>query len=219
MEQTVIVEDPVVWESEIEQLELEDRRTPPPRDPVVFVGSSTIRMWSTLARDMAPLPTMNRGFGGAQVDAVVHYAPRIVLPYRPVAVVLCAGENDLEALRGKSPERVLQDVRLFADLLADSRPDCRLYLLSVKPSPARAAVWPAARDFNELLDRFSGDDPRRTFVDVTTPFFDSGGRRRAELFLADGLHLSPLGYAVFTTALRPILLDDASRNWGTRHHS
>jgi len=201
-------EPPEVWESEILAFEREDLRRPPPRDAVVFVGSSSIRMWTSLARDMAPVKTMNRGFGGAQVDAVVYFAPRIVLAYRPRAVVLCAGENDLEAHRGKSPQRVLGDVRRFAELLADALPDSRLYLMSVKPSPARAGVWPAAERCNGLLRRFAQEDPRREWIDVATPTFDGNGQRRAELFLEDGLHLSPLGYAMWTSVLRPRLIAD-----------
>lgn len=201
-------EPPGTWEPEIAGYEREDRRSPPPAGAVVFVGSSSIRMWSTLACDMAPLVVLNRGFGGAQMDAVLHFAPRIVLRYRPRAVVLCAGENDLEAHRGKSPERVLDDVRRFADLLADACPHARLYLLAIKPSPARAAVWPVVRRCNGMLRAFALEDPRRSWIDVATPTFDEAGRRRAELFLDDGLHLSPAGYAMWTSVLRPRLVAD-----------
>jgi lysophospholipase L1-like esterase len=205
---TIVEEAPEVWEEEVRVLEAGDPRHPLPRAGIVFIGSSSIRMWTTLARDMAPLRVVNRGFGGAQVDAVLHYTPRLVLPLRPRAVVLGAGENDLEAIRGKSPERVLDDVSRFDDLVRGALPGVRSYFLNVKPSPARRAVWPRACRYNELLRTFVEAVPSRGLLDVATPTFDADGNRRVELFLEDGLHLSAAGYAMWTSVVRPRLMAD-----------
>jgi hypothetical protein len=83
------------WEPAITAFETQDRRQPPKPGQVVFAGSSSIRFWHTLAADMAPIPVLNRGFGGAHLRDVLRYADRIVTPYRPQAVVVYAGENDL----------------------------------------------------------------------------------------------------------------------------
>ena len=202
-------EHPGVWEEEIRSLEADEigRQI---LAPIVFTGSSSIRMWTTLGEDFSPLPVLNRGFGGAQMDAVLFYAPRIVVPHVPRAVVLYAGENDLEAHNRKEPEDVLADIRAFADLLADNVPPARLYLISLKPSPARLDDWPRARQLNTLLAAFASEDPRRAFVDIATPSFDAAGRRRRELYLDDGLHLSPAGYALWTSVLRPRLFEDVA---------
>lgn len=208
-------ESPETWEAEILAFEEEDRLHPAPRGAVVFVGSSSIRMWSSLARDMAPLPVLNRGFGGAQMDAVLHYARRVVLPYRPRAVVLHCGENDLEAHRGKTPQRVMDDVRDFVDLVASEVPGVRFYLFAIKPSPARRANWPAAERFNELLAAFCGERAYCTFVDAARECVDGQGRVRENLFLEDGLHLSPAGYRSWTSLMRPLLLTDAGIDDGT----
>src|SRR5512136_3175724 len=80
--------DPLAWESTIRKFEARDRIQPPPADVIVFTGSSSITFWSTLEQDMAPLPVINRGFGGSRIDDVVYYADRIVIPYHPRAVVL-----------------------------------------------------------------------------------------------------------------------------------
>lgn len=203
-----VVEPPDVWESEIAIYERRDKRRPPVLGATVFVGSSTIRMWKTLSRDMAPLAVLNRGFGGAQMDAVLHYAPRIVLPYEPRAVVLYAGENDLESIRGKTPERVMEDVQDFSGLLTDTFPTIRLYVLSQKPSPARVDVWKNVRRYNELLEDLCGQESSREFVDVTTVMWDLQGRTRMDLFLEDGIHLSDRGYEVWTEIVAPILQSD-----------
>lgn len=202
-------EPPETWEAEILAYEEEDRLHPAPRGAIVFVGSSSIRMWASLARDMAPLPVVRRGFGGAQMDAVLHYASRVVIPYRPRAVVLSCGENDLEAHRGKTPERVMDDVRAFVDLVASEVPGVRFYLFAIKLSPARRANWPATLLFNELLSAFCRARSDCTFVDAAAAGVDGAGSVRDELFLEDGLHLSAMGYRNWTSLLRPLLLDGA----------
>lgn len=194
------------WEAEVAALERAAAATRRPDAPVVFTGSSSIRMWPNLERDMSPLPVVNVGFGGAQMDAVLHYVPRIVLPWTPRAVVLCAGENDMEPHRGKTPEDVLLDCRRFADLLSGSAPLAKLFVLSVKLSPARRDSWPAIRQLNSLLKTFCEEDDRRLFVDLTGPGLDAAGNPRDALFREDGLHLSRRGYALWTSILRPILV-------------
>jgi len=202
-------ENPEIWEDEIRSLESDElgKRLVA---PIVFTGSSSIRMWTTLEKDFAPLPVLNRGFGGAQMDAVLFYAPRIVLPHRPRAVVLYAGENDLEPHNRKEPEDVVADVRAFADALARAVPSARLYLISLKPSPARLDDWSRVRRFNALLEAFAADDDRRAYVDIATASFDAAGQRRRDLYLDDGLHLSSAGYRLWASILRPRLLGDVA---------
>lgn len=145
MAKRIWLEPPATWEEEIRAFEAEDQSAPPAAGAIVFTGSSSIRMWTTLAQDMAPRPVLNRGFGGSQAHQVLHFAPRIVLPYHPGTVVLYTGENDLEGRTGKTPEQVLAEVAAFAGLLAQALPHPRLVLLSVKPSPARRRRWRLAR--------------------------------------------------------------------------
>ncbi|MGE5152568.1 MAG: GDSL-type esterase/lipase family protein [Bdellovibrio bacteriovorus] len=207
----VWLEPPETWEPEIKGYEEEDRRAPPASGAIVFAGSSSIRLWSTLERDMAPLPVLNRGFGGAQTHQILHFAPRILLPYAPSALVLYSGENDLEARTKKTPERVLDEVAALVDLLSGEVPEALVYLLAVKPSPARRTRWALARRLNALFAGFAQADGRCRFVDIATPAFDGRGHRRKDLYLADGLHLSPKGYELWTHLLRPQLLADQQR--------
>lgn len=199
----VVEEDPATWEDEVRAIEACAPPGPATWGRVVFTGSSSVRMWSTMEADFAPVPVRNHGFGGAQVDAVVHYAPRLVVAYRPCGVVLCAGENDLEGFRGKTAERVLDDVARFAEIVDEAA--APLLLLSLKPSPARAADWPEVERFNAMLEAFATAQGH-AFVDVAAAMRDADGRVRRECFLDDGLHLSAGGYAVWTALLRPRLL-------------
>jgi lysophospholipase L1-like esterase len=197
------------WETEIRAFEARDRVEAPSPGATLFAGGSSIRCWSSLDRDMSPLPVLNRGFGGALLADVVRFAPRIVTPCRPRAVVLYAGENDLEPQHGKSGEDVAGDLAGFHQAVESVLPDCLLYVLSIKPSPARSESWEKARDFNDRAQRFCGSRARLRYVDVWNPSLDERGIPRRDLFLADGLHLSERGYARWTSILRPLLLAEA----------
>lgn len=129
------------WESSIRQFEKADRIHPPEPGVIVFTGSSSIRLWDTLADDMKPLNLVNRGFGGSQIAEVNHFVNRIVIPYRPRAVVLYAGENDLSAPWSKSPETVFADFRQFVQIVHSQLPETWIYYVSMKPSPLRFANW------------------------------------------------------------------------------
>src|ERR1700727_2542217 len=81
------------WESSIREFESHDKVNPPTPGVIVFVGSSSIRFWRTLETDMAPLDVINRGFGGSEMSDVAQYANRVVVAYKPRAVVVYAGDN------------------------------------------------------------------------------------------------------------------------------
>jgi lysophospholipase L1-like esterase len=191
------------FESEIVQFEASDRRTPPAPGGIVFVGSSSIRRWASLASDFPGLPVMNRGFGGSTLQEVNHYVPRIVLPYRPRMVVLYAGDNEIAA--GRSPQRVADDYRVFVGLVRAALPSARIVFVSVKPSPSRWALIAQVRETNRLVRAITATDPLQTFVDVFTPMLGPDGHPRPELFIEDNLHMTPPGYALWRSRLAPIV--------------
>lgn len=191
------------FESEIRQFEQADRQAPPPPGGVLFVGSSSIRMWCTLDRDFPTLRVLNRGFGGSETSDVLHYAERVVVPYRPRVIVLYAGDNDLAS--GRTPAEVGAAVGRFAALVHARLPGTRLIYLAVKPSPARAALLPQVRATNALLRASARADSLARYVDVFTPMLGRDGRPRAALFGGDGLHMSSAGYALWQAALAPAL--------------
>lgn len=195
---------------EVRRLETRNRAQPPEPGGIVFVGSSSIRLWSRLARDMAPLPVSNQGFGGSHIEDVIRYAPRLVLPHRPRLVVLYAGDNDL-AGDDKTPESVSADFGVLVSRIHATLPETRIYFIAIKPSILRWDRWPAMRDANERIAAACADDPRLVYVDVATPMLGPDGNPREELFVFDGLHLSEEGYALWTSILRPRLQRDWRR--------
>jgi lysophospholipase L1-like esterase len=164
--------------------------------PIVFYGSSSIRLWSTLATDLGEARILNLGFGGSTLDDCAYYFERLVVPRKPGSLVLYAGDNDFGV--GRSAEEVLHSFRDLSRQLDKHLGPIPFAFISIKPSPARWPLIDAIRSANsrikdELLCR-----PNSTYIDVFQPMLNAGGRPRPELYLEDGLHLSPTGYRLWT---------------------
>lgn len=192
------------WSNDMARFAEEDSRTPPPSRPVLFTGSSSIRMWSDLPRDFPDVAVLNRGFGGSQMRDVYHYADPAVIHYQPRQVVLYSGDNDIHA--GRSPQQVLHDFQAVVTRLRQDLPQVPILVLSIKPSPSRLAELPRQREANALIASAARQLPQVTFVDVSTPMLDSQGQPRPELFLQDQLHMTPAGYALWRKVVGPHLL-------------
>lgn len=202
--------DPNAWESTIAAFEAQDRRSPPPEGAVVFTGSSSITFWSTLERDMAPLCVINRGFGGSKIGEVARYADRIVTPYRPWAVVLFAGTNDIAGRKPATPEAVFAGYRAFVEKVLGALPDTQIYYVGITPTPARWKLWPIAREANRLIQAHTETDPRLGFIDLTEQFLGPDGLPNRRLYRFDGLHPNARGYERWTAVIKPILLEAAA---------
>jgi lysophospholipase L1-like esterase len=194
---------PAQWKAEIDALVANDRSDPPPQHAVLFVGSSSIRLWSTLARDFPGVPTINRGFGGSAIADSTFYADRIVLPYHPRLIVMYAGDNDIQ--EGRTPRQVADDFKAFVARVRSDQPDVAVAYIAIKPSVARVALWPRMRDANDRIRRWAATQRDVRFVDIATPMLDARGKPRPELLRDDGLHMRRAGYAIWIEALRPVL--------------
>jgi lysophospholipase L1-like esterase len=194
------------WESSIQKFEAQDRIHPPKPGAILFVGSSSINFWHSLPRDMAPLHVINRGFGGSQIDHVNHFADRIVLPYRPRAIVLYAGDNDLSWPWSKSPQTVRDDFKRFVSIVHTALPETWIYYVSIKPSPTRWSRWPIEQQTNRMIADFISTQDHVQFIDITPVMLNSQGKVHRELFRWDGLHMNSRGYALWTAIIKPILL-------------
>jgi lysophospholipase L1-like esterase len=189
--------------SEIEAFDVSDRAEPPPPGGILFVGSSTIRLWTSLFDDFGGLPVINRGFGGSTFPEALHYLQRTVVRYHPRTVVVYEGDNDLAS--GRSPQQVADDYRTFVRGVRDSLPSARIVFLSIKPSPSRWKLESQRREANRLVRAIVASDANQTFVDVGTPMLQPSGRPRPELYRADSLHMTPAGYALWHATIAPVL--------------
>ena len=199
-------EDPLVWEADIAAFESEAQEAPPPANAVVFVGSSSIRLWDSLAQDMAPIPVIQRGFGGAKLNDTVHYADRLVNSYDPAAVVVFAGSNDITPGDTKTPERLLESYQQFVIRVRAENPELPIYYIGITPSPRRWEVWPEAQAVNAVIEEYSLRTPGLFYIETGPALMNAQGEPDSENYMFDGLHLSDHGYRVWTSIIRPRLL-------------
>lgn len=192
-----------LWEDVLATFAASDLKHAPEPGGVLFVGSSSIRLWDSLETDFADAPVIKRGFGGSRLSDCVRLMDRLVIKYRPRIVMLYAGDNDLA--EGSTPEEVLERVKAFAEGVHRRLPETRIRFISIKPSPARHALLDRARAANRLVQEYAGTHPSLDYVDVFTPMLTADGSPRRELFGPDALHLNGAGYALWRTILRPFV--------------
>jgi lysophospholipase L1-like esterase len=200
---------PLALAPEVLWFRVRDRARPLPLGGVVFTGSSTIAHWKFLADDMAPLPVVNRGINGARLSQIAHYADQLVLPHRPRAVVLYAGENDLAGFlwsRRQSPEEVLAAFQSLCEKIHARLPDVAVDFISIKPTRARAASAAAFQRANALVKQACAADPRLNFIDAVPALLGADGQPLPDVFEVDGIHLNNEGYRILTSVVRPCLL-------------
>ena len=184
------------WKEAFEAFDAADKANPPKEGGVVFVGSSSIRLWDGLETQFDRLPVIvKRGFGGSHLADCTKNLQRLVLAYKPRVVVVYAGENDLAD--GSTPEEVLANFERFAQGVRKAQPDTHIAYLSIKPSPLRENLLPRIRQANGLIRTYVGTLHNAQFIDVHSLMVDAMGQARREFFRDDRLHLNADGYALW----------------------
>ncbi|HQY88662.1 MAG TPA: SGNH/GDSL hydrolase family protein [Tepidisphaeraceae bacterium] len=190
------------FEDVIKSYEAQDRMYSSAPGGIVFVGSSSIGRWESLQKDFEGLNVLNRGFGGSAMIDSVRYADRLVMPHQPQVVVVYAGENDIAGF-GTKAEELLRHFQTFVEIVHRQLPDTRILYISIKRSPSRDFCLDEVTKANDLIREYISTDDRLGFIDVFHPMLDAQGNVRHELFIEDGVHLSPAGYDVWTKVIRP----------------
>jgi len=191
------------WEKEISAYEASDRTNPPPKGTSLFIGSSTIRMWTTLPQDFPKKKVINRGFGGSQIVDSTHFAERVIFPYEPSRVFLRAGGNDLWA--GKSPEEVFADFKDFVAKVHSKLPRTQIIFISLSPSIARWKQAEKEKAVNTMVQKFVKKTRGVKYIETYSLPLGADGQPRPELFRTDKLHFNAEGYKLLAKRLRPMV--------------
>ena len=198
------------YENEIRLLQSLNDSEPLPDNAVVFTGSSIFRFWSTLSRDMAPLPVINRSFGGARTWEVLHFFDRIILPCRPAIIAYYCGSNDIEC--GEKPECIAARFQAFGEQVLRELPRSRIFFVSINLAPQKRARWDAIKTVNRLIASLCEDSPALGYIDVNAALLDAHAQPRSELYQEDGLHLRPAAYQALSDIIKPVLLEGLAYN-------
>ena len=201
--QALSAQDVNRFEDEILAFEEADRLNPPQKHGILFLGSSSIKLWETLEQDFAGYPVLNRGFGGSQCSDAIHFFDRIVTPYHPDKIAFYEGDNDLA--NGMSPEDVLADFKIFMEKINDLDSKIKVAFIAIKPSPARWNLAEVMKTANQMIKDYCESHAQLTFVDIFSPMLNAYHKPQADLYVKDQLHMNAKGYDIWKTALEPFV--------------
>jgi hypothetical protein len=190
------------WEPEIAKFEALDKSENYPDDAILFAGSSSIRLWSTLAGDMAPYNVIQRGYGGSKLSDYAVYADRIFSPHKCSALVLFVANDITGGTSDKSPEDVRELFSYIHMRFRKQNPGAPVFYIAITPTRSRWKAWPEISKSNDLVKEWCDNQRNTFFIATDTAFLNSNGEPREELFINDKLHLNPEGYRVWTKIIK-----------------
>ncbi|MGJ8739130.1 SGNH/GDSL hydrolase family protein, partial [Zobellia laminariae] len=196
-------EPPAMWSNEIKRLKRRVTKLKTQENLIAIYGSSSVRLWVHMQRDLLPFNTVNLGFGGSTFAWCIHYFDEIFEEVNPSKIVLYAGENDLN--QGRTPQEVLADCHELVGMIKAKYPDVALALISLKPSVEREQMIPLIIETNLLLSKYVISDLNAQFINVFNHMISSDNRPIPELYLSDGLHLNKEGYAIWSSVIKDAL--------------
>lgn len=194
------------FQNEIQAFKKQDSISPPPKNAILFTGSSSFRKWTDVQTHFPGFTIINRGFGGSVLPDVIRYANDIIIPYRPKQVLIYCGDNDLASSDSITPQIVAARFIQLFNVIRTALPKTRVSFVSIKPSPSRERLMPKMKHANLLIKSFLKKQKNTSYVDVFTPMLLLNGKPKPELFLEDKLHMNEKGYVIWQKAIQPHLI-------------
>ncbi|MCK4560573.1 MAG: hypothetical protein KAV45_12385 [Calditrichia bacterium] len=194
--------DPNRYREAIEYFRQYDNKNTFPEGAILFIGSSSIRLWAT-AKYFPGYPVINRGFGGSHISDIIYFIEPLVIKYKPRIIVFYAGDNDIAA--GKNADQAFNDYKEYVQLVREQLPKSKIIYLPIKPSLARWSLWEDMNEANRLIRIFAEEDESLYYADTATPMLGNESLPDSSLFVEDGLHLNANGYELWSEILMPVL--------------
>ena len=183
------------WEQKMKRYEKADSINPPAKDLILFVGSSTMENWKTLADDFPGKPVLNRGVSGTKTIDLINYKDRLISPYHPKQIFVYEGDNDIGYQW--TPDEILEQIKRLFFILRKEKPEAEIIFISIKPSVRRLKDKERIEQTNALIKEFVEQQMNTAYADVYNPMFTPKGELFPEHYREDGLHLTTEGYAVW----------------------
>jgi lysophospholipase L1-like esterase len=190
---------------DIQEFKKQDSIKFPPKNAVLFVGSSTFTKWKDVQAYFPNHVIINRGFGGSSLPDVIRYANDIIFPYEPKQIVIYCGENDFAITGGIEPEIVANRVKQLIDLIRTRYPKVDVAYISIKPSPSRKHLWSGMQKANTLIKDMISKMPNIKYINTADSMFNNDGTIMQDIFLIDNLHMNAKGYAIWQKIMEPYL--------------
>lgn len=193
------------FKSDIQNFKKQDSINPPPKNAILFVGSSSFTKWTDVQNYFPKYPIINRGFGGSSLPDVIRYADDIIFPYHPKQVVIYCGDNDLAFSDSITSGMVFERFRKLFVLIREKMPGENIVFVSIKPSPSRARLMQKVEEANNMIKQFLSAQKNASFVDVYHLMLDTDGKPIDSIFVGDKLHMNAKGYTIWQKAIEPYL--------------
>lgn len=190
------------WEADIRKFEKLDSSENYPANSVLFMGSSSIRLWNSLPEDMKPYSVIQRGFGGAKISDLAYYTPRIVYPHQCSAIVMFVANDITGSVEDKTPKEIASLFRYIVNTIRKKLPETPIFYVAVTPTESRWKVWPTITEGNQLVKKQAQSLHNVYFIETGELFLNSEEKPNAALFLDDKLHLNAQGYKVWTAIIK-----------------
>ncbi len=199
---SLLAQDPKRFADEIAALKVRNQGIKVER-PIVFAGSSSFRLWTTLQADLLNAEIVNNGFGGSQYSDLIYYIDPLILNLKPGKLYIYEGDNDLA--EGENPDRVMEEAKLLFATIKSIIPDIQIYVLSAKPSPARWERKPSYSHLNMYMREYCEETEGIDYIDIWRPMLGPDGQPNPELYVEDGIHLTSKGYQIWIDKILPTL--------------
>jgi len=199
-----MAQDAQRFQNDIQTIKQYDKIYMPPKDPILFIGSSSFRLWSDMERTFADYVVLNRGIGGAVINDISYYIDDLVTPYHPRQIFIYVGENDIA--NDATAEAILNNTKKLLALIRERLPNVPIIYISMKPSPSREKYLAKVLEANNRIKEYVATQKNMRFIDIYGLMLTPEGKPKPELFLEDRLHMNALGYAIWIKEIKPYLL-------------
>ena len=178
----------------------------PPKNAILFVGSSSFTRWKNISDYFPGYSIINRGFGGSGLIDVIRYAYDIIIPYQPKQIIIYCGENDLAQSNDVQPGDIVKRFKTLYYILRTNLPDATIDYVSMKPSPLRKNLIPKMKEANRQIQVFLKKEKNAGYINVYPSLLDEKGNLRGDLFVEDKLHINEKGYGLWQKIILPYLV-------------
>ncbi|MFY7890648.1 MAG: GDSL-type esterase/lipase family protein [Spirosomataceae bacterium] len=193
------------WKKEVSELVALDKTESDPSDGILFIGSSSIRLWKNIHQDMLPYQAIRRGYGGASFSDLIHFTDDLVYPHQFKALVVFVANDITGSADDRTPEEVLGLAKTVVKTVRRKYPNVPIFQVSITPTPSRWKVWTKQKEANELMKSYFSGQKNLYFIDTEAAYLNAKGEPRAELFIGDNLHQKQQGYDLWASLIKQSL--------------
>ncbi|QQV04070.1 MULTISPECIES: GDSL-type esterase/lipase family protein [Chryseobacterium] len=195
---------PIFWD-EIQNFKKLDQENVPPDNSILLLGSSSFTKWQDVSDYFPGKVIINRGFGGSRLTDLNYYAEDLLQPYQPKQIIIYCGENDFADDAQLKSDVVVERFKTLYAKIREKFPNIQVDYISIKYSPSREHLWKQMKEANSKIARLMKKEKNADFIDITKVMNDSNGKVREDLFVEDRLHMTPEGYRLWTSVMKPYM--------------